>query len=104
MIRRFLDPQAATALVDVDLVHRHATCPLCFTTNVSMSALAAGGGWRCIRCGQRWDARRLAVVAAYAGWAFELANATCGVERTLSPNVAGGARVLPFSANRTPAV
>jgi hypothetical protein len=26
------------------------------------------GEWRCVRCGQRWDAARLAAVAAYAAW------------------------------------
>jgi predicted Zn finger-like uncharacterized protein len=46
----------------------HATCPFCHTRNMSLSndALATGAWWRCPRCGQRWDARRLAAVAAYA--------------------------------------
>ncbi len=45
-----------------------ATCPLCHTVESAMSeaTLAAGGGWRCSVCGQRWDAARLATVAAYA--------------------------------------
>jgi hypothetical protein len=46
------------------------SCPLCHTTYPSLTrdALHAGGDWRCIRCGQCWDARRLATVAAYAAW------------------------------------
>lgn len=54
-------------------VQRSATCPLCHTIDGSLSdeALAAGGGWRCTICGQRWDAPRLATVAAYAVWARE---------------------------------
>jgi ribosomal protein L37AE/L43A len=47
-----------------------ATCPFCHTTNRSLTqeALATGSYWRCVRCGQRWDAGRLATVAAYARW------------------------------------
>jgi hypothetical protein len=37
-------------------------------TNV---AVGAGAGWRCARCGQQWDAVRLATVAAYAVWLSE---------------------------------
>jgi hypothetical protein len=47
------------------------SCPLCHTTHASLTrddALQAGGDWRCVRCGQRWGARRLATVAAYAAW------------------------------------
>jgi hypothetical protein len=49
---------------------RLVSCPLCHTTHPSLTgdALEAGGHWRCIRCDQRWDARRLATVAAYAAW------------------------------------
>jgi hypothetical protein len=41
------------------------TCILCHTIDhaVSEAALAAGGGWKCARCGQRWDAARLAAAA-----------------------------------------
>jgi hypothetical protein len=44
------------------------TCPLCHTmdTTITSDALAAGGTWRCIRCGQMWSADRLATAAAYA--------------------------------------
>jgi hypothetical protein len=66
--------QAATPRADIDpIAPRHATCPLCHTTNASLSdeALAAGEGWRCPRCGQQWDAHRLATVAAYAAWVLD---------------------------------
>jgi len=48
-----------------------ATCPSCHTQDLSMTNLAvsAGADWRCSRCGWRWDAVRLATVAAYAVWA-----------------------------------
>ena len=54
-------------------IHGYATCPLCHTIERSLSddALAAGGGWRCTMCDQRWDAPRLATVAAYAVWERE---------------------------------
>jgi hypothetical protein len=47
-----------------------AACPMCHTVDSgpTADALAAGGGWRCVRCGQRWDAARLAAVAAYVAW------------------------------------
>jgi len=72
MVRGFPYQDAATALADVEpVVQRDATCPLCHTTDASLSndALATGEGWRCTRCGQPWDARRLATAAAYAAWA-----------------------------------
>jgi transcription elongation factor Elf1 len=44
------------------------TCPLCHTVDmtVTMETLAAGAGWHCTMCGQRWDADRLATVVSYA--------------------------------------
>jgi hypothetical protein len=47
-----------------------AMCPSCHTQDRSMTNLAvsAGADWRCARCGSRWDAVRLATVAAYAVW------------------------------------
>jgi predicted Zn finger-like uncharacterized protein len=47
-----------------------ATCPSCHTADaaVTNAAVGAGADWRCRRCGQRWDGRRLAAVAAYAKW------------------------------------
>ena len=52
---------------------RPVTCPSCHTTHASLTpeALQAGGVWGCVRCGQRWDARRLETVAAYAAWVEE---------------------------------
>jgi predicted Zn finger-like uncharacterized protein len=49
------------------------TCPYCHTALpvVTADGLEARGDWRCVRCGQRWDAGRLATVAAYASWAVE---------------------------------
>jgi hypothetical protein len=48
-------------------------CPLCHTAEptVTQATLDAGAGWDCRRCSQRWDATRLATVAAYAVWAAE---------------------------------
>ncbi len=51
---------------------RYATCPMCHTSaTLFLSALVAGGDWRCVRCGQHWDATRLATVAAYAAWTVD---------------------------------
>ena len=46
------------------------TCLLCHTVDsvVTPAALAAGANWRCTRCGQRWDAARLAAAAAYSNY------------------------------------
>jgi hypothetical protein len=42
---------------------------MCQTSStLFQSALEAGGAWRCVRCGQHWDAERLVAVAAYAAW------------------------------------
>jgi predicted Zn finger-like uncharacterized protein len=63
-------PHATAALLDdkPDVVPT-ATCPMCHTrASLTQSALAAGGDWRCVRCGQHWDAARLAAVAGYAAW------------------------------------
>ena len=81
-MRSFPQAQAATAPPD-PVIQRHATCPLCHTIDMSLSndALASGGGWRCTICDQRWDAPRLATVAAYAAWALE--------RETVSSRVAG---------------
>ena len=37
-------------------------------------AVDAGADWRCARCGQQWDAVRLAAVAAYNVWLSERAT------------------------------
>jgi hypothetical protein len=48
-----------------------AICPSCHTQDRSLTNLAvsAGADWQCSRCGSRWNAVRLATVAAYAMWA-----------------------------------
>ena len=62
----------ATLLDDEPDIIASATCPLCHTSaTLTQSALEAGGDWRCVRCGQQWDARRLATVAAYTAWAVD---------------------------------
>jgi hypothetical protein len=46
-----------------------ATCPMCRTpASLTQDVIETGGAWRCVRCGQHWDAARLAAVAAYAAW------------------------------------
>ena len=52
----------------VGTIPHPATCPLCHTIAREISAedVASGRGWRCTTCDQRWDAARLATVAAYA--------------------------------------
>src|SRR5690242_8315716 len=51
-----------------DLV-RCVTCPMCHAdAALTQSAVAAGGAWRCVRCGQHWNADRLTAVAAYSVW------------------------------------
>lgn len=97
MVRTVLDPQATTALLNIEpVVQRHAICALCHTTDVSLSndALATGDGWRCARCGQRWDARRLATVAAYAAWALERRTAAVGGKGAVPSADTSGADVL----------
>lgn len=62
----------AVLLDDEQDILQSATCPMCHTSvALSQSALEAGGAWRCVRCGQHWDARRLATVAAYAAWSID---------------------------------
>jgi len=41
---------------------------------VTLNAIEAGDHWWCARCGQHWDANRLAVVAAYARWTADRAT------------------------------
>lgn len=73
MASSFSGPHATAVLLDDDRdIIRSATCPMCDTSaRLSQSALEAGGDWRCVRCGQRWDAARLAAVAAYAAWTVD---------------------------------
>lgn len=73
MASSFSRPHAtAVVLDDEQVILRSATCPMCHTSaTLSQSALEAGGAWRCVRCGQHWDAARLAAVAAYAAWTVD---------------------------------
>jgi transposase-like protein len=61
-------PQAVTIVIAMTTITPSPTCPLCHTvdTTITNAALAAGGTWRCTRCGQMWSADRLATAAAYA--------------------------------------
>ena len=59
----------AVLLDDEQDILGYAICPMCHApATLSQSALEAGGHWRCVRCGQQWNAARLAAVAAYAAW------------------------------------
>jgi ribosomal protein L37AE/L43A len=59
----------AVLLDDESDLRRSPTCPLCQTsTTLIERATDDAGDWRCVRCGQHWDAARLAAVAAYAAW------------------------------------
>ena len=54
---------------------RFLTCPMCHTpTSLTQSAVDAGADWRCVRCGQHFDATRLAALAAYAAWVADRAG------------------------------
>lgn len=66
-------PHATAVLLDDDQDSiRFASCPMChMSAPLSQSALEAGGHWRCVRCGQHWNAARLAAVAAYAEWTVD---------------------------------
>jgi predicted Zn finger-like uncharacterized protein len=62
----------ATAVLQDDErdILRSVMCPMCHTSaSVTEGAIEAGGDWRCNRCGQHWDAARLATAGAYAEWA-----------------------------------
>src|SRR5688500_7720693 len=63
-------PALRDALLDAS---RLVTCPLCHTRHawLTREALQTAEGWRCVRCRQHWDARRLTTVAAYAAWIAE---------------------------------
>jgi hypothetical protein len=61
-------PSVPDPITEVAL--RLVACPLCHSTDAitTMSAVEAGGDWRCRVCHQSWNARRLATVAAYTAW------------------------------------
>ena len=74
-------PRVATALREPALdTWRLATCPLCHAHRVASTQepLETDEDWRCARCGQRWDAPRLAAVAAFAEWVARRESARDG--------------------------
>ena len=48
-----------------------AICPSCHTADTALTndAIAKGADWHCGRCGQDWNAGRLATAGAYTAWA-----------------------------------
>ena len=70
MVHSLSRPHTSVALLDEEPdVVQPITCPMCHAgASLTQSALEAGGAWRCVRCGQHWDADRLTAVAAYAVW------------------------------------
>jgi hypothetical protein len=76
MILRSSQPPVTTALVGEPDALLLVTCPMCHTpSSLTQSGLDTGSTWRCDRCGQHWNASRLATVAAYAAWVAEQAPA-----------------------------
>lgn len=59
-----------TVLVHTQVQAEQTACAMCHTLALPLgdADIAAGGAWICSRCGQRWDAARLATVAAYTAW------------------------------------
>ena len=53
-----------------------STCPSCHTIDATVTNVAVNGGadWQCGRCGQTWDAVRLATAAAYGAWLSRRTN------------------------------
>ena len=69
-------PAAVATLVEDEPATAAVKCPMCHAdAPLQLAAIEAGGTWHCPRCGQHWDAERLATVAAYAVWASELEHA-----------------------------
>jgi ribosomal protein L37AE/L43A len=80
MVHSLSRSHTSVALLDdePDLV-RSLTCPMCHAdASLTQSGLSAGGAWRCARCGQHWNADRLAAVAAYAVWVADRDRAPRG--------------------------
>ena len=63
-------PADVTLMDTVDDPQAFTTCPRCHRVDATLTnaSLAAGGYWRCARCGSNWDQARLATVAGYAAW------------------------------------
>jgi PHP family Zn ribbon phosphoesterase len=80
-------------------------CPFCHTAfPLTSGGVEAPGDWRCVRCGQRWDASRLATVAAYASWALEHDKAVPAGPRPWDDLGADGLEVLAGPDRRPTAV
>jgi len=75
MIQNLSPSHASVALLaDEPEVPQSVMCPMCHTpASLTQFALDAGGAWQCVRCGQQWNAARLATVAAYAAWVLDRA-------------------------------
>jgi len=74
MTQSLTSPHVAVALAEAPPdTAQHPVCPSCHTVHVSamVEALQAEESWQCVRCGQRWNARRLETAATYAAWAAE---------------------------------
>ena len=64
-------PRVTTTLEAPTDTLQRAVCPFCHTASPMLEAHQAEEGWQCVRCGQRWNARRLATAATYTAWAAE---------------------------------
>ena len=81
-------PRLTAVLEDGQDGWRPVACPMCHTpASLTRSALEAGDHWRCARCGQHWDAVRLAAVAGYAAWALERDAVAAGRDRASPPEI-----------------
>jgi hypothetical protein len=77
MVHAVSPPPPPLPLPEEPLVARRVTCPLChMASSLTEGELGAGGYWRCARCGQDWDAARVAAFHACAAWAMEHESAT----------------------------
>jgi hypothetical protein len=66
------DPLMRKQIAEQDEVNGaslRASCPMCHS--IAPAPDNDTRDWRCRRCGQRWDAARLAAVAVYAAWAAD---------------------------------
>src|SRR3954469_2275955 len=70
MVHPAFRPHTTVALLENEPdAEQPAMCPMCHTpAPVTQSGVEAGGEWSCVRCGQHWNAARLAAVAGYAAW------------------------------------
>jgi hypothetical protein len=74
MTQSLSSPRVTAALLEVPPnTWQRAVCPACHTPHASpmLEAPRAAVGWQCVRCGQRWNARRLKTVATYDAWAAD---------------------------------